>query len=111
MKTYKFIPKACDDVLFSGHILMRKPRFNEKYDLIESLNLNQSDQDNINSGIRKLRELIDICKQYVISVDIKNLETGEEFKSFDDLFDDIDCEDILIELGTKFLGGFRTKNS
>lgn len=115
MKTIQFVPEACKasegkEARFEGHVEIECPKFNERYELIEKAGFEMDAEGRILTGIKQLpalRKSVELSKPFVKSVALKKIEGGVEYKSFEDLEYDPDCDEVLIEIGSQVMNGFR----
>lgn len=114
MKSVKYIPEACkgEKPEFSGEVVVRPPSFDEKYEYLETSGLDLDDSGNVHmpSGMGKIklmRNLVKLSQKNYVSVSLKNNATGEEYKSFEDLSSDPDCHNIMVEVASQMLNGFK----
>jgi hypothetical protein len=100
MAEVKYVPVPCEDSeMFEGHVVIKKISMMEKMDAGKSYN-------NIDSAdFEKMKELILWAKSHVIAVDIKNKIEGSEFKSFDDLLNDGETDEIVADVAMAILIG------
>lgn len=117
MKTVKYVPKICqgENAKFSGDVELRLTSFDEKFDYLQSSGIEFDSDGKVNLGdamskIKSLRAMVRCSEKHYISVSLKNLKTGEELKSFEDLSYDTDAQDILIEVATQLMNGFKLGN-
>lgn len=111
MKELKYTPAACGEGgEFSGSLTLRPPTFDERYDALDKLGLkvNQSGEVDVAdmNSFKAIRSMVDVSKKYYLSVDMKHND-GREYKCFDDLANDPDCDAILIEVAMGLSRGFR----
>lgn len=141
MKTIKFTPKAVtgyaieDDKgctkpispTFSGHVILRVPTFFERQKMrallvsvvaqggevdVEGLRSASSQKVNISAVMESMSRLVESSVEFYQAIELKNLETGEEHKSFDDLSMDPAAEGMLQEIAQELAGGLKlSKNS
>lgn len=109
----KYVPECCkgDNPSFSGEVELRFPTFDEKYELLESSGVEIGDSGEVDVGGKTkakfalIRKMVSISKPFYVTVALKNLESGEELKSFEDLSADPDAHEILIEIAGRILNG------
>ena len=120
MKEISYIPKPCQEskdehgavtlALFSGSVKMRLPNFDERYDIIEKAGLKVSQTGEIDTSgnaIQIIRNIVKVSKEFYVSVDIKKLSDGTEYKSFEDLSMDSDCDAIITDIARALRDGFK----
>lgn len=129
MKTTNFIPKACleskdgEGVVipptFSGSIDLKIPTFFERQKLKTMLIVAVSTEGgtdlaalkagtgkvNVVKMMEQMGELVRESVPFYQKVEIKNLRTGEEHKSFDDLSCDPDADALIQEVAQEIAGG------
>jgi hypothetical protein len=116
MRSIKYIPEICkgESPKFSGDITVKAFTFDEKFEYIQSLDVDVSSDGSVNVGnsnnIEKTRRMVKLSQKYYISVDLKNNATGEEIKSFEDMSYCEELHECLIEIAAKMLSGFKLGN-
>ena len=112
MKQIQFVPKPCKEAQeFTGHVVMRVPLFDERYEIIDQMGLQLDNETgelkmaDLNS-FAAIRKMVTASLKFYISVDIKHSD-GREFKSKDDLLSDPDCDAILIDVAMNISRGFK----
>lgn len=113
-----FIPKACKEepARLIGHVVLRKPTFDEKYEYLSASGLSLDDEGkpveikDTKERIDFIRKVVAISRKHYISVDLTIVETGEKISSLEDLESCGECDDVLIEIGTQVFNGFRLGN-
>lgn len=129
MKTTIFVPKACrewkDDQevvhqpTFSGQVELKIPNFFERQKLKTLLLVavaqdGEADLETVKSGkgrvniVKMMEQMGELVKESVAfyqKVELKNLKTGAELKSFDDLSCDPDADALLQEVAQELAGG------
>jgi len=134
MKTVEFIPSACKvqtveqinpetgatEVVeiqpkFEGKIILIVPTNEQRMSFLEHMGVEIGADGKVEqklSNIAILRKMIHISKDHYKEVALKNLVTGEELKSFDDLNYDDAASEIMSEVATVVVQGFKIpKNS
>ena len=134
-----FIPKACYDrkawedvrneqgektgerkevdvkATFSGELVIYRPTIDERYEFAELLGLDVSKDGEVvqseGSVVKMMRNLLRASEKFYAKVALKRLSDGQEFKSFEELSVDPDCEGILIEVGMQIKNGFRASKN
>jgi hypothetical protein len=112
MKQIQYIPKQCQEGGdFTGHVLVRVPLFDERYEIIDQMGL-KLDQEtgemkmaDLNS-FAAIRKMVTASMKFYVGVEIKHAD-GREFKSKDDLLSDPDCDAILIDVAMAVSRGFK----
>jgi hypothetical protein len=138
MRLIKFVPRVCTEheakdpqtlepvkgpdgspvmqkPTFEGFIMLKCPSFDERMAMLESLGLRASSKGEVDTdgvdGIQLIRKLVKASEQFYESVQLKRLEDGVEFESFEDLSYDEGCALILSDVGYALRGGFRPGKS
>lgn len=139
MRTVKFLPKAVTgfDVegeggqkisippRYSGHIILKAPTFFERQELKGLLlevvakdgeadleAIRSKKEVNVSAVVKGMAAIVKASVPFYQEVALKNLSTGEELKSFDDLSYDPDAESILQEVAQELASGLSiSKNS
>ena len=116
MKTMKYVPTQArgEDAKFSGFVELRLPRFEEKLKYLESLNITFDedgtvDLKNKQSNVKTLINMLEIAADHYVTVDLKHID-GREYKDYDDLSVDSDCQSILTEISSVVLNGPKMGN-
>jgi hypothetical protein len=115
--TIQFVPEVCKSegdkaASFEGHVVIQCPDFDQRYGLIEKAGFEMDADGKMLSGAKQLpaiRKAVKIVKEMdlIKEVALKKLADASEFKSFEDLTFDPDCDPILIELAMQVMNGFR----
>jgi hypothetical protein len=110
MKTYKFVPDCCqgDDASFEGHVIIKKPNYDERCEMWEQVG-DLTHENNIEQ-MKKMRVAVGLSKAFYVEVDLKHKETGEEFKSFDDMHAESELHEVLTDVALKLLHRFKLGN-
>lgn len=109
---YKWEPKQekSEEAIFEGHILLKKPLMHERYELIEKTGFVVTDKGEVEASVKQLPamiKLVSLVKSHFVEVALKKKDGAVEYKSYDDLSFDPDCELLLITLASLIMGGFR----
>lgn len=98
-----------------GFVELRLPNFEEKYEYLDSLEVEivedaKVTEDEIKKrgnkeNLKMLRRMVALSLPHYVRVDIRNSETGIEFKSVDDLQYTAEGHGVLIEMATILLRG------
>lgn len=122
----KYVPQVCTDhevelkdgqkemvkATFEGYIMLKGTTYDERMEMLESLSVTANAKGEVDTStsinmVAETRKLVKRAKEKVISVHLKNLATGVEYKTFEDMDSDPDCDAILSELGFAFRKGFK----
>jgi hypothetical protein len=112
---YIFTPSQCkgDDKIFEGTVILKVLSTTQKFRLMSKCEFELT-EDGLNKKSMKqlniIADLIDATKPYFLKVEIKNISTGKEYKTFDDLEYNDECSTLLIECATQFMNGFKLGN-
>ena len=106
-----------------GEVELKLLTFDEKYDYFEAMDIDfdeaegdaekaveQIKKRSTKNNLKTMRKMISLSLPHYIRVEIKNKETGEEFKSVDDLQYG-DGHNVLIEMATKLIHGSSSGNA
>lgn len=96
MSEHVYIPKACLDqtdekgmvtkpATFAGSVTMKVLTFFESCALSEKLTMACLAVDSAIKDIRRASEVAKLAKEIIVSVNLKRLKDGKEFKSWDDV--------------------------
>jgi hypothetical protein len=107
-----YIPSQAkgESPLFSGSILLKAPTFDQRFEYLEISGFQPEMDGTVESRMSQLkaiRKSVQLSKPHYISVNIKHLETGDEFKSFEEMTMNPVCDTILMEIGALMVGGIR----
>ena len=112
MKEIKFSPKAClEGKEFSGTVTMRVPMFDERYEVLDQMGIKidaasgEASMADVGS-FASIRKMVKASQSFYKAVEIKHAD-GREFKSFEDLQSDPDCDAILVDVALAISRGFR----
>lgn len=130
MKTVVFIPKACVETKdetgkvlspasFSGCVHLKIPNFFERQKLKTLLLVavaadGETDLETVKSGkskvniVKMMEQMSELVKESVgfyQKVEMKNLKTGADLNSFDDLSCDPDADGVIQEIAQELAGG------
>lgn len=106
LKTFSFVPAVCsgDDAKFSGRIVLRVPSVFEKLELSDRY---EQLKESKASSSRQTIEMLKSTQEYYKQVELKNLATGEDYKSFEDMITEPLLEMTLVEVATCIFRGAR----
>lgn len=117
MKTVKIIPSICkaDGSNWEGHVIMRLPTFDEKFEYIEAIGADIDEEDSVKkeskmSQIKKVRSLVKLSLKHYQEVNLKNKATGELVESVDAMQYVDDLHAVMAELAGKLIEGFKVGN-
>lgn len=111
----KYIPEVCkgEGATFEGSLEIKVPSFDQKYQYIEDAGFELGEDGAVAGGMKNMkaiRAMVRFSKDHYVNVDLKRKSDGKEFKSFDDMQYDSDCDSILIEVAGKLMHGFKLGN-
>jgi hypothetical protein len=100
MQGMKYIPYICElGAEFSGHVVLKKMTYPEKIDL-EGMASQIKDGD-----AKAIKETVEFTKPFYLEVEVKNLVSGCEYKSFDDLYNDAEASEIINDVTAALMVG------
>lgn len=108
MKEINYTPEKMPEG-FEGTIKIKVPLARDRLKFLKEVNFKMNEAGEMDISIddaEKISKMIEIASQYVIDCSIKHIESGTEFKTFEDLESDSDLTNLCIEIGAKILGGF-----
>ena len=111
-----FIPSQCKgkDATFKGSVTLRMPSFDERYQYLEEINLKVNSDGEADLGsmnqIGMIRKMVRFSKDHYSKVELKRVEDGKEFKSFDEMAFDPSCDAILSEVAGQLINGLKMGN-
>jgi len=112
MKEIKFTPKAFTaESGFTGSVTMRVPGFDERYEVLDQMGIKidaasgEASMAEVGS-FSSIRKMVKASQGFYKEVEVKHAD-GREFKSFEDLQSDPDCDGALIEIAMAISRGFR----
>jgi hypothetical protein len=112
---FKYVPKnKKDGPQFEGHIMVERPSLPERYEYIDTCAFKVREDGQIETNMSQLRPMAKLIREIepkIKEVVIKNKQSGAEYKSYQDLLVDPDCDLLVVELAGLMLNGFKpTKN-
>ena len=117
MSEIKFVPKQCEgeNATFEGFVSLKVPNFDEKYGILEHLNLEADESGDMRistaqSEISTIRKTVALAKPFFLAVELKHKASGKEFKSFDDLSADSRGHSILMQAALSVVNGSNVGN-
>jgi hypothetical protein len=87
-------PKGEVPAAYAGNVVIRMPNYDERMGLYEDLGI--EDATDLKS-VTLVRHLAKRLPEFLISVDLKRLDDGEEFKSWEALQYDSDMAGVISE--------------
>lgn len=111
MKTFDYVPTVCKGEVpkYVGTVTMRRPTFDEKFDILEQIG-DPTGQDNM-SKFKAVRKLVSLSKDFYVKIQLKNVESGEDFTSVQALEEENDLHSVLIEVANLLPEGFSSGNA
>ena len=109
----KYIPSQAkgEKAKFKGYVTLKPSTYDERLGIAEECNVEVNEETGEISfkrgGIKALRKLASISRDFYCSVELENLEDGTKYKTFEDLAIDPDCNGIIMEVAGKVFGGIR----
>lgn len=114
MRTFKFVPSEAQgpDKKFEGYIELKLLSYEEKLALIEEFGYFDESEEkrDIKRNIRMMISMLKVAKNYYVQVNLKNLETGFQYSSYDDLSYDSSCQQVLRDVATAIAEGQKPGN-
>lgn len=113
---FVLIPKEAsgDDKKFEGNVTLKVLSVPQKMRLMSKINIEIGEDGVAKKDMKQLAaiaDIIDEVKPFVIGVNLKNIGSGKEYKSFSDLEYSDECMNILMEIASKFMTGFNLGNA
>ncbi len=110
MSAIKYVPKEAQGAKakFEGHIELTAPSFDQRFQYIEECNFEVNDKGEISESMNQLgslRKMVSLTQHHYKSVALKS-KNGKEYKSFEDLSFDPDCNTMMIEVASFVMNGF-----
>ena len=111
MKEVVYTPKACskEGAVVNGSVKIKIPSLVERYEYISQVGFKTNSDGTLDNNLESLKsvaQMVKLSQPHYVSVDIKKTD-GTELKSYDDLVNDPDCDEIVIEVAGMLLNGFR----
>ena len=105
-------PKKNDDgtetpAAYAGQVVMKVPTYDERMAIYEESGI--EDAENLKS-IRLVRLLAKKLPDYLVSVDVKRLEDGYEFKTWESLQYDSDMGGVISDCCLALIGKIKAGN-
>jgi hypothetical protein len=116
MKTVKIVPAICklEGSNWEGHVIMRLPSFDEKFEYMESLEIEVSAsgevETNKGSRLKQVRKMVKMSLPHYVEVNLKNNATGEHVQSVEEMQYVEDLHPTLTEIAGSLIGGFKVGN-
>jgi hypothetical protein len=132
MKTIEFVPSVCKEreeedehgkpVLvkgkpvivkptFQGSITLKMPDFFERQEVLKEAGLSVNEKGEVSIDRSNLLsnsiKLVKMSQKFYQKVNLKKIDGGQEYKSFEDLSMDPDCDEIISEVSSMMRAGFR----
>lgn len=108
MRTFEVIPS---DSKFVGKIVLKMPRMEERFELMEAGIADIESSDSRLGGVKAMRKLLPIVSKFFHAVDLKHAESGAVYSSFDDLDYAPECTPIVMECIQSLVNGvIKSKN-
>lgn len=110
-----YIPTQCkgEDKKFEGTVKIKLPSFDQKYLYMEQSGFSVNEKGEFESGIKQIpaiRKMVSFAKDHIVSVSLKKIPSGVQFKAYDEMIYDGDCDSILIEIAMQLMNGFKVGN-
>lgn len=111
----KFEPEACkkEGTNIKGYAVMRIPSFDEKYRYIEECGFEINEEAQMKVSMKQMgaiRRMVTFSKDHYEEIRFVKRD-GTKIESFDQMQFDPDCDEILIEVATQLMNGFRVGKS
>ena len=111
-----YIPSQCkgEGKSFEGSMKIKLPSFDQKYLYMEQSGFSVNEKGEFESGMKQIpaiRKMVGFAKDHIISVSLKKIQSGVEFKAYDEMIYDGDCDAILIEIAMQLMNGFKVGNA
>lgn len=118
MKKIEFVPSICSqpDAKWVGKITIKKFNFDERYEFLQGLDVSFDENGAVNLNgqneqLTRVRKMVAMSEKFYLSVDIKNSDTGEELKSFEDISYCDELHNVLVEVASFMLTGQKVGNA
>jgi hypothetical protein len=116
MKTVKIVPAICklEGSNWEGHVIMRLPSFDEKFEYMESLDIEVNSSGEVDtsksSRIKQVRKMVALSLPHYAEVNLKNKVTGEHVQSVEEMKYVEELHPTMTELAGSLIGGFKVGN-
>ena len=116
MKTVKIVPAICkaEGSNWEGHVIMRLPSFDEKFEYMESLEIEVSEtgevESNRGSRLKQVRKMVKMSLPHYVEVNLKNKITQEHVQSVDEMQYVEELHPTMTEIAGSLIGGFKVGN-
>lgn len=111
---FVFIPTACKEGgSFEGSITLKMMPYAERLRTIARCKFELTAEglkEKKSESLEAIASLIEAVSKYIVKVEIKHIESGKVFSSYDEMSFDPICDEILMELGMQFMSGFKLGN-
>lgn len=107
-----YVPAACkgETPQFKGSVVLRVPSIIERYDYLSMANLDVSGSELDVSSVNKfdyVKKLIAASEKHYQKVELIKLSDGTEYKTYQDLIHDPECDSIVIEIASNLPNGYK----
>lgn len=101
MKTFNYVPDVCkgDDAKWQGSVTLRMPTFDEKCEIVESLDFKDNDSS-VKSNIAITRQLVKISEKFYVAVDLSSKDGSASAKSYQDMQEEFQLHGVLVAIGS-----------
>lgn len=101
MKTFKYVPDVCkgDDALWQGSVTLKMPTFDEKCEIIESIDFKTGEQS-VKENIALTRQLVKISERFYAEVDLSMKDGSASAKSYQDMQEEHQLHGALVAIGS-----------
>jgi len=107
----KVEPEACkkEGTNIKGHVVMRVPSFDEKYRYIEECGFEVDEDGQMKMSMKQMgaiRKMVSFSKDHYEEIKLVKRD-GKKVESFEQMQYDPDCDEILIEVASQLMNGFK----
>ena len=117
MNNIEYVPSAAKgkSAKFKGSVVLRTPSIMDRYRLMGMANLQNVNgsltvSENTSGQLHYITKMIEESKPFYQKVDLEHIPSKKKFKSFDELAHDPNCDNIVIEIASNLVNGFRLGN-
>lgn len=99
-----------EGALLEGQLRLSAPSLPQRMAYMEAINLKVKEDGTVDLGLANMGaigKMLELSKGHYLSVDIKARDGSKEFKSYDEMILDPDCDDVLMEVAGVILHGLR----
>jgi len=98
------------DAKFKGCVTLKAPTIVERYSYVDQCGFKVTESGEVDqslANVSAMGKMIEISKPHYKKVALTHLKSGREYKNFDDLSLDPECDGILVDVAGTVMNGLR----